>query len=351
MTRIPRARQRSLGVAVSFVAGLSLLALATLVSAKPLEIYFVDVEGGQATLIVTPDRQSLLIDAGYGRTSRDPDRILAAARSAGLERIDFLLATHFHSDHIGGVPELAARMAIDTFIDYGAPGGTSYGADRMSVRGFSNYEGVRSRARHLPATPGAKLPLEGVEAHIVSAGGHLLSTPLMDGGGPTDACASLEDHAEDGTENFRSVGIVVRYGAFRFVDLGDLSGNTLPKLVCPTNLLGAASVYQVAHHGNYDANSPAVLIALNPLAAIMSNGPTKGGHPVTLRTLRARTGLDLWQLHASRHDGADNAPDPYIANVDDGASGYWIRLTAQDDGSFTVSNARTDFTQTYRPRP
>ena len=327
------------------------IALITLQSAAPLEIFFVDVEGGQATLIVTPERQSLLIDAGYGRTSRDPDRILTAARSAGLERIDFLIATHFHSDHVGGVPELASRIAIGTFIDYGSPAGTPFGLDRMSVRGFATYESVRSRARHLPAAPGVRLPLDGVEAHVVSAGGRLLDTPLTAAVSPSASCGMLEDHAEDGTENFRSVGIALRYGAFRFVDLGDLSGNTLSRLVCPMNLIGEASVYQVAHHGNYDANSPAVLDTLNPLAAVMSNGPTKGGHPMTLRTLRAREGLDLWQLHASRHTGADNAPDGFIANVDDGATSHWIRLTAQADGRFTVTNDRTGLTRTYHPRP
>jgi beta-lactamase superfamily II metal-dependent hydrolase len=336
--------------APALVAGIVATALITLTSAAPLEIFFVDVEGGQATLIVTPQRQSLLIDAGFGRTSRDPDRILTAARSAGLERIDFLIATHFHSDHVGGVPELARRIAIGTFIDYGSPAGTPFGLDRMSVRGFATYESVRSRARHLPVTPGERLPLDGVDAHVVSAGGRLLDAPLTAGASPAASCGALEDHAEDGTENFRSVGIVLRYGAFRFVDLGDLSGNTLSKLVCPVNLLGEASVYQVSHHGNYDANSPAVLDTLHPLAAVMSNGPTKGGHPMTLRILRARAGLDLWQLHASRHAGADNAPDGFIANVDDGATSHWIRLTAQPDGAFTVSNDRTALTRTYHPR-
>ena len=352
MTRTRAARRLLLRIALcAVVVGFAVMTLATAQSASPLEIFFIDVEGGQATLIVTPERQSLLIDAGYGRSSRDPDRILTAARTAGVERIDFLIATHFHSDHVGGVPELAGRIDIGTFIDYGSPGGTPFGDDRMSLRGFASYESVRSRGRHLEARPGTRLPLTGVEAHVVSAGGRLLETPLTADAGPPAACASLEDHVDDGTENFRSVGVVLRHGAFRFVDLGDLSGNTLPRLVCPRNLLGRASVYQIAHHGNYDANSPAILDALNPLAAIMSNGPTKGGHPMTLRTIRARANVDLWQLHASRHDGADNAPDDFIANVDGGATSHWIRLTAQQDGSFTLTNERRAFTRAYHPRP
>src|SRR5437870_10026803 len=80
---------------------------------KPLQIYFVDVEGGQATLFVTPAGQSLLIDTGWpGNNGRDADRIVAAAKLAGISKIDYLLVTHFHSDHVGGVPQLVARIQI-----------------------------------------------------------------------------------------------------------------------------------------------------------------------------------------------------------------------------------------------
>lgn len=324
------------------------LLLAAPASAGSLDIFFIDVEGGQATLIVTPAGQSLLIDAGYGRTSRDPDRILAAAREARIDRIDYLLITHFHGDHVGGVPELALRMPIGTFVDYGGPLGTPYGADRMTVRGFANYEPVRSQGRHLRPQPGDRLPLMGVEADVVSAGGALLSTPLPGGGQMNGACAMLEDHPDDGTENFRSLGVVLRYGAFRFVDLGDLSGNTLPGLVCPRNMLGDASVYLISHHGDYDANTPAVYAALQPRVAIMNNGVTKGGDPATFKTVQAQPDLDLWQLHASRRENAKNAPDGFIANVGDAeCAGHWIRLTANEDGSFSITNGRTGFTKAY----
>ncbi|MBI4266448.1 MAG: MBL fold metallo-hydrolase [Acidobacteria bacterium] len=327
--------------------------LAAPAAAKGLEIYFIDVEGGQATLIVTPAGQSLLIDAGFGRTarnptSRDPDRILAAARDAGIGRIDFLLITHFHGDHVGGVPELASRIPIGTFVDYGGPLGTIYGPDRMTVRGFSNYEPVRAQGRHLQPEPGDRLPLLGIEADVVSAGGALLSAPLPGGGESNGACDALEDHPEDGTENFRSLGIVLRYGAFSFVNLGDLSGNTLPKLVCPRNLLGKTSAYLISHHGDYDTNTPAVYAALTPRVAVMNNGPSKGGDPATVKTVQAQPGLDLWQLHASEREGARNAPDDFIANVQaENCDGYWIKLTANDDGSFSLVNGRTGFTRAY----
>lgn len=320
--------------------------LAAPAAARNLEIFFIDVEGGQSTLIVTPAGQSLLIDAGYGgRDARDAERILAAAREAHIDRIDYLLITHFHNDHVGGVAELADRIPILRFVDYGSPLGT----DRMATNGFRVYEPIRGENLHLEPEPGDRLPLEGIDTDIVSAAGVLLSKPLPGGGQPNAACATLEDQAEDGTENFRSIGVRIQFGAFRFVDLGDLSGNTLGKMVCPVNLLGEASVYLVAHHGNYDSNVPALLAALRPQAAIMNNGPTKGGAPDSFKTLRAQPNMDLWQLHASRNSGAENAPDAFIANVDDGATAYWIKLTAHEDGGFELFNARTGFLKKYWP--
>jgi competence protein ComEC len=314
---------------------------------KTLDIFFIDVEGGQSTLIVTPEGQSLLIDAGYGaRNGRDPERNLAAAHEAGIDHLDYLLVTHFHSDHVGGVPDLASRIPIETFIDYGEPMGT----DRMATGAFRAYEPARNGGRHLQPRPGDRLPLKGIEADVVSAGGAVLPRPLAGAGQANAACATVEDQPEDGTENFRSIGVRLKFGAFRFVDLGDLSGNTLATLVCPRNLVGDASVYLVAHHGNYDSNVPAVLAALRPRVAVMNNGVRKGGAPDSFSTLHAQPGLeDLWQLHATTNPGADNAPDVFLANVDDGVSAYWIKLTANDDGGFAVSNSRNGFTKTYPP--
>jgi beta-lactamase superfamily II metal-dependent hydrolase len=315
-----------------------------------LEIYFIDVEGGQATLLVSPAHESLLVDAGYGRTSRDPDRILAAVREAQLVRIDYMLVTHFHNDHVGGVPELASRIPIGTFVDYGEPLGTPFGADRLSLRAFSLYEPIRTLGRRLTPRPGDRLPLAGVETTVVSAGGALVSAPLRGGGKTNDACSPRIDHPDDGTENFRSIGVVVRYGEFRFVNLGDLSGNTLSSLVCPNNLLGEASAYLIAHHGDYDSNHHAVYAALQPSVAIMNNGVAKGGDPATFATVHGLPGMELWQLHASGRPRAQNAPDRFIANLHDNDQdcvGHWIKLTAWQNGSFTVTNGRTGFARTY----
>ena len=321
-------------------------------SAEGLRIYFIDVEGGQATLVVTPAGESLLIDAGYGRTSRDPDRIMAAMREAGVGRIDYLLVTHFHNDHVGGVPELASRVPIGTFVDYGGPLGTPYGADRLTMRAFALYEPVRNQGRHLSPSPADRLPLRGVEATVVSAGGRLLSAPLAGAGQPNGACSPSSSPSDDGTENFRSLGILLNYGAFRVLALGDLSGETLAGLVCPTNLIGAVSAYLIAHHGDYDSNNPAVYAAIEPRVAVMNNGATKGGDPATVATVGALSRTDLWQLHASRKPGARNAPDELVANLDDQeCGGHWIKLVAHEDGRFTVTNGRTGFVRTYSPTP
>ena len=316
--------------------------------AGALDIFFIDVEGGGSTLVVTPAGQSLLIDAGYGgRGGRDSARILAAAADAGIDRIDYLLITHFHGDHVGGVPELASSIPIGTFIDYGAPLGT----DRMANGGFRAYEPVRGENPHIQPRPGDRLPLDGIEADIVSAGGMLLSAPLGGGGRTNDACVNVEDQPEDGTENFRSIGVMLQLGSFRFLHLGDLSGNTLTKLACPINLLGEATVYLVAHHGDYDTNVPALYAALRPRVAIMNNGVTKGGSPDAFKTLHAQPEIeDVWQLHTSQNPRVVNSPEALIANVDDGTTGYPLRLTALADGSFRIVNGRTGFTKTYPPQ-
>jgi len=329
-------------------------------AAKTLDVWFIDVEGGQSTLIVTPAGESLLIDAGYSPNNlrggggnvpggRDPSRILAALKEAGVSRIDFLLMTHFHPDHAGGVPLLAEQIPIDTFIDYDHPLGTPYGSDRLTTAAYRDYQPVRDKGRHLVPHPGDRLPLKGVEAEVVSAAGLLIPRPLPEGGGTNSACTNLEDFTEDGTENFLSIGVVIKFGAFRFFDPGDLSGNTLTRVVCPKDLIGPVSVYLISHHGDYDTAVPALYAALAPRAAVMNNGVVKGGDPSAFKRVHAFPAIDLWQLHRSLNNEALNAPDPFLANVDDGTvTSYALRLTASDDGSFRVTNPRTGFSKSYR---
>ncbi len=316
-------------------------------AAKTLDIYFIDVEGGQSTLVVTPAGQSLLIDAGYpGSDARDPDRIIAAVRDAGLQRIDYLMVTHLHEDHNGGVAELQRRLPIGTFIDYGSP----YETSPEVVASFAAYQEARTHAEHLVPKPGDRLPFRGVDVEFVSADGATLKRPL-DGGGQWNAsCEGVEYGGQIRGENPRSVGVRIRYGAFRFLDIGDLIRNRIGDLICPANLVGPIDVYLVAHHANNDPNLPATLEALQPRVAISNNGPWKGATAAALAQLHAFKGLeDVWQLHRTINDGAENFPDPFIANLlfNDRDGAAWLKLSASDDGSFAVTNGRTGWTKNY----
>jgi competence protein ComEC len=328
--------------------GFTAIALVCSAATKTLDLYFIDVEGGQATLVVTPKGQSILIDAGYGGMEhRDPARIMDAVRAAGLTHLDYLLVTHFHSDHIGGVPEIARRLPVLAFVDYGEP----REATPTVTAPYTAYAAARSKGKHLQPKPGDRIPLDDVEVEVVSAGGVLLSKPLAGAGQPNPACASFQKHGDDPSENHRSVGVRVKFGAFRFIDLGDLNWNPLGQLVCPSNVIGEADLFLVPHHSNSDANVPALLAAVHPRVVMSNNGATKGGAADTFATVHHLAGVeDVWQLHRSLVEGAENSAEPLIANLDDGATGYGIKVSASDDGSFTVTNARTGVTKSYRKR-
>ena len=347
-----------------FAVSTALLAAPTAATADTrgtLQIYFIDVEGGQSTLIVTPERHSVLIDTGWAgagsgfhpgdpQAARDANRIVAAARDAGISRIDYLLITHFHIDHDGSVAELSQLMPIGTFIDHSGPSAEADRASPGTKEAYEAYVKVRNGFAHLRPRPGERLPLNDVEAVVVSSGGATLSKPLVHAGAMNAACPDHGTAPRDLYENPRSTGVVVRYGEFRFLDVGDLTGEPLFKLVCPKNLIGPVDVYLVAHHGGPDASVPETFAALRPRIAIMNNGLSKGGARVTYEALHRVPGLeDVWQLHASSDAGEANFPSKYIANLDESSS-YWIKLVASEDGSFRVLNQRTREWRTYALR-
>lgn len=349
----PKGRNMKKTLSYSVVAVVLAMTVARGSAARLLDIYFIDVEGGQSTLIVLPTGQSLLIDAGFPSTgtfdskpgdphkARDAARIVAAARDAGVTRIDYLLTTHFHADHAGGVVELSQLLPIGTFIDHETvlPEAEQNVAGSLEV--FRRYAAVRAKGRHLVPKPGDRLPLKGVTATVVSSAGATIVKPLAGGGGRNPACAASVLEAQEPNENPRSTGILLEFGKFRFLDLGDLTGAPLFNLVCPANLIGSVDVYLVAHHGGLDASDPATLAAFNPRAAILNNGRIKGGAPVTFASLRrAPVAANVWQLHRSENSGAENFPDDRIANLDEGTA-HWIKLSASDDGAFRVTNGRT----------
>ncbi len=324
-------------------------------AARTLDIYFIDVEGGQSTLIVTAAGESLLVDTGYpDRDGRDPDRIQAAMRDAHVDRIDYLLVTHMHEDHNGGAAELARRVPIGAFVDYGDPVETG----KDVVDAFAAYSAARNGSGkngppHIVPRPGDRLRLLGVDVRVLSADGQIATAPLEGAGAPNPSCATYEGRPFASRENPRSIGIYLKYGRFRFLDLGDLVGPTLLSLFCPADLVGPVDAYLVTHHGNADTNAEPVLAALRPRVAIVNNGAYKGGSPATWTSLRRHSEVEgVWQLHKSFIDGSDNFPDTFIANLDFDAhdGGAWIKLSAADDGSFAITNGRTGWTRRYDAR-
>jgi len=312
---------------------------------KSLQIIFVDVEGGQATLIVTPLGQSLLIDSGWpGFDGRDARRIVSAAKAAGVDRIDYVLITHFHRDHVGGVTQLASQIKIGTFVDHG-PNMEDAPDPRED---FAAYEKV-AHSKRLTVKPGDQIPMKDINVQVLTAAGEHINAALPGAGQPNPICA-LEPEADvDPTENARSLGTLITFGEFRFIDLGDLTKRKERNLVCPNNLIGTVDLYLTTHHGLNQSNAKVIVDALHPRVSIMNNGAHKGGSPDAWETIRNSPGLqDLWQVHyAMDSDKAHNVAEAFIANVDEKCEGKYIKVSADLDGTFTVLNSRNQFSKTY----
>jgi competence protein ComEC len=314
---------------------------------QTLDIYFVDVEGGAATLVVTPEKESLLMDAGWRRDDdRDAKRIHeVATREAGLKKIDFFITSHFHGDHFGGLPALASLMPIGRFVDHG---------DRVGPPSaqWDVYTKL-TEGKRWSVKAGEKIPLQAASVVIVASDGQLLSKPIH--GGSTNAlCTQAVLKEPDPGEDARSVGFLLSFGKFDFLDLGDLSWNKEHELACPENRIGNVDLYQVTMHGMDRSGAPQQVWAARPVVAIMNNGPRKGGTAAAYETVRKSPGLqDLWQLHyAVANDKDHNTDERLIANFgnDGECSGKWIRVSVRRDGSYTVTNSRNGFSKTYKSR-
>jgi competence protein ComEC len=316
-----------------------------------LLIYAIDVEGGQSTLLVdTATKASLLVDTGWrsldGKdVGRDAMRIQAAMKDAGITRIDHVLITHFHVDHVGGVPELVKRVPIGEFLDHGE---NREDSDITRVDYAAYLKAIEGKPRRI-VHPGDKIDLAGLDALVITADGeHIASVPGVKAK-PNPYCATEPHWDLDATENPRSSGVLIRFGKFRFLDLGDLTKAKEIPLVCPDNLIGTVDLYLVNHHGMNLSNSRAFVDAIHPRAAIMNNGARKAGSPEAWQTVHDSPGLeDLWMLHtAEGSDAAHNSAGDLIANVKGGADGAWLKVVASPDGGFSVTNARTGQTKNY----
>jgi competence protein ComEC len=310
---------------------------------EPLRIYWIDVEGGAATLLVAPSGETVLVDTGFGG-ERDAGRIAKLLQEeARASRIDHLITTHYHVDHVGGVPALAALVAIEHFYDHGE-----------SLEPSSTYDAYVKAAGQKRSTvaPGDLLRLGALEITFVTAAGKVIASPLP-GGGPNAFCPSNVTKDKDGgVENAQSVGFVASFGAFTFVDLGDLTWAEEQELMCPTNRLGAADLYQVNHHGMDISNSPQLVHALAPHVAVMNNGASKGGAPAAFDVLRASPGLlDLWAMHeVPANDAAHNADPELTANLAGPDAAHFLAAVITSDGAYTLTNSRNGVSKSYASR-
>jgi beta-lactamase superfamily II metal-dependent hydrolase len=367
-----RAMTRTIAVLSAVAVGAALLR-AQAVPVKTLDIYVVDVEGGNATLLVAPSGESLLIDTGNAGAAavRDADRIAAAARAAGVTRIDTLITTHWHGDHFGGMAELAARIPIQHFVDHGPNVQPAAATDEFLQK---TYPQLYAKATHTVARPGSRISLAGVDAVVVTSAGTTIKDALPGAGAANPYCSSFKP-GENNAEDPMSVGTYVTFGRFRTIHLGDLTKNKEFELMCPRNRIGTVDVLLGLHHGVDTSNSEVLVHALRPRVAIMNNGTRKGGQPDVMRTLHSSPGLeDLWQMHFSQLSGQEyTVPGMFIANVLDEPSAamavapiaapppgsnappppahngtaYWIKVAARADGSFTVTNQRNGFIKEY----
>ena len=347
-------------------------------AADTLDIYLIDVEGGNATLFVSPSGESLLIDTGNGgaRAARDAGRILDAVRDAGLEQIDHLITTHWHGDHFGAMAEMADRIPIRHFIDHGPSVQSNQSTDAFLE---ATYPGLYGEARHTVVKPGDKIPVEGIDITVLASAGQVIQDSPAGIRRPNPYCVGFTPQPPDTTENAQSVGILVRFQEFRVLHLGDLTVNKEFDLMCPDNPIDTVDLFVVSHHGQPTSNADVLVHAIEPRVAILNNGTRKGGQPEAMKVLYSAPGLeDLWQLHFSLLSGQEyTVPGIFIANaideepptmpvapmpqpsrgsgappppVHDGPA-YWIKVSAEEDGSFTVTNSRNGFSKAYGVEP
>jgi beta-lactamase superfamily II metal-dependent hydrolase len=334
------------------IAVLGLVGATVLAAASPnLDIYWIDAEGGAATLIVSPSGQSLLVDtANRAPEDRDAKRIFTVAQLAGLKKIDMLVTTHYHGDHVGAMEALSKMIPIEQYIDHGM----SVEYDRPApAKIYDAYVALAGSKRRI-VKAGDKIPLKGADITVVMAAGKPIAKPLK-GGGPNPLCSDWQDHAADmDPENNQSVGFLLTFGKFKFLDLGDLPWNYEKFLACPTHLVGAVDLYQTTHHGLDRSNSPQIVMPLKPRVMVMNNGPRKGGPPAVFELLRKDPDLqDIWQGHLALATPKEiNTGEQMIANMEPSAEckGNWIKASVAPDGKYTITNSRNGYSKTYESR-
>jgi beta-lactamase superfamily II metal-dependent hydrolase len=307
---------------------------------KPLRIYWIDVEGGAATLLIAPTGETLLFDAGW-EGPRDAGRIAAVLEAeGGGKKLDHFAASHYHGDHIGGVGDLARLVTIGAFLDHGA--GVEGNSDSV-------YRGAIGSGKRTSLRAGDRLMLGAVEIAAVTSAGQVVDAPAGAAANPLCPGAQVKNDVPD--EDPQSLGFVARYGKFELVALGDLTWGVEHRLACPQNRIGQAEIFQADQHGSNESNAPQLVHALAPLAIVVNNGSGKGGSPMALETFKASPGMkDVWQLHRANAGGSANTEETYIANPAAPDQAHWLRAAVEADGRFTITNGRTMMSRSYQSR-
>jgi beta-lactamase superfamily II metal-dependent hydrolase len=341
------------------------LPIAAAAQNNTLRIYWIDAEGGAATLFVAPSGESMLFDTGFRVNDRDAKRIYATAQKAGLKQIDYVVVSHWHEDHEGGLAALSKMIPMGHFYDHG--NGVEE-ADRVRLDDYKRVAG----AKRTIVKPGDTIPLRGVQVQVVSS--EAMIAKAINGGGPNPLCANAAQMSPAGPENQRMVGLLVTYGKFKLLSLADLDWQKEMELVCPINKVGQVTMYTVGRHGGLDdSGAPALIGAIRPQVMVMNNGPKKGlgqtddrSKPLPVPNaapyeknsylrLAKNPGVEgIWQLHLSLvdQDPAHNTAKDMIANFEDtpDCKGNGISGVVAADGKFTVTNGRNGFSKSYTAR-
>ena len=328
-----------------------------------LQIYWIDVEGGASTLFVAPTGESLLFDTGNpGNGDRDAKRIFAAAKKAGLSRIDHVVISHWHGDHVGGMEALSKMIPLGKFYDHGD------GVEAADKARHDNYVSIAGSNRKI-LKAGDMIALGPVQFRVMVSEGPVIANEI-NGGAANPLCTNAPQMSPGGPENIRMVSLAANYGTFKFASLADLDWSREMELVCPINKLGAINLYTINRHGSLDdSGAPALLGAVKPQVVVIINGPRKGlgqkddrAAPINaatatpyernsyLRLVKTPGNEGIWQIHRSMldTDPAHNTAPDMIANMEqEGDQGFGLSAVVTADGKFTISNDRNGFSKNY----
>jgi beta-lactamase superfamily II metal-dependent hydrolase/catechol 2,3-dioxygenase-like lactoylglutathione lyase family enzyme len=322
---------------------------------KTLDIYFLDMVGGGSTLIVTPLGESVLIDTGSREPlHRDADRIFKACQDAGLKQIDYLITTHFHLDHFGGILEVSKRIPIKCFLDKGElPPADEQNSDWFRELYPMYQQATKNNVKPLRA--GDDVPLKNdpagkilpVKLHCVAS-----EKKIEDFSGDIDApVEGFEIRKPDDSDNARSIALVLMYGKFKFFAGGDITWNVEHHLAHPVNRIGKIDLYQVTHHGLDLSNNPILLKAISPTVCVAMNGPRKGIEPNTFKAMKALSSVKaIYQIHCNTQFGdAGNTAPEFIANPKENPKqGQYIKVSVYaEKGIFNVSIGQDGSSRTY----